>query len=102
MEAWLANSRYRKDWLWRTLEARVLAGNPSATIAILGLAYKENTASTKNSPALALLAHLRGKDVRVHDPVVPASAAPHARWCAGPLECTDGADALIVATPWPQ
>ena len=30
----------------------------SATVGILGLAYKENTHSTKNSPSLALIAHL--------------------------------------------
>ena len=50
--------------------------HPSARIAVLGLAYKENTHSTKNSPALALLSHLDGKMVRVHDPVVPPSVVP--------------------------
>src|SRR5262249_18490312 len=80
----------------------VLAKNPVARIAVLGLAYKENTHSTKNSPALALLDRLRGHDVRVHDPVVPASAAPQARGCGDALSCISGADVLVLATPWPE
>jgi UDPglucose 6-dehydrogenase len=102
VEAWLANSRHRKDWCWRVLKERVLTARPSASIAVLGLAYKENTHSTKNSPALVLLAHLEGKSVRVHDPVVPTSAVPFAQGCATPLACVEGVDAVVLATPWPQ
>jgi UDPglucose 6-dehydrogenase len=102
VEAWLANSRHRKDWCWRVLKERVLATRPSASIAVLGLAYKENTHSTKNSPSLALLTHLEGKAVRVHDPVVPASVVPFAKDCATPLACVEGADVVVLATPWPQ
>ena len=101
VKAWLANSQYRKDWCWRVLETNVFAKNPRARVGVLGLAYKENTHSTKNSPALALLAHLKGKDVQVHDPVVPASVVPFAKGCAQPLDCADGAGALVIATPWP-
>jgi UDPglucose 6-dehydrogenase len=102
VEAWIANSAHRKDWCWRVLSEHLLARHPAAEIAVLGLAYKENTHSTKNSPALALLAHLAGTAVRVHDPVVPASVVPFARGCADPLRCAEGADALVIATPWPQ
>jgi UDPglucose 6-dehydrogenase len=79
-----------------------LKANPSAKIAVLGLAYKENTHSTKNSPSLALLEHLRGKSVTVHDPVVPASVAPGTIGAADPLAAATGADVLVIATPWPQ
>jgi len=102
VQAWIANSRHRRDWCWRVLNDAVLAKNPAARIAVLGLAYKEHTHSTKNSPALALLERLRGSEVRVHDPVVPASAAPHAKGCADALSCATDADALILATPWPE
>lgn len=102
VEAWIANSRHRKDWCWRVLQDRLLARSPQARVAVLGLAYKENTHSTKNSPALMLLAHLTGKDVRVHDPVVAADIVPFAKAAATPLDCAAGADALVIATPWPQ
>lgn len=101
VEAWMANSAHRKDWCWRVLNERLLVRRPDARIAVLGLAYKENTHSIKNSPALALLARLTDKDVSVHDPVVPASAASFAWPAADPLSCAQGADAVVIATPWP-
>src|SRR5580704_4475067 len=88
VKAWLANSSHRKDWPWRLLQKHAL--DPAATIAVLGLAYKENTHSTKNSPALALLEHLRGLQVKVHDPVVPASVVPWTIGAAEPLAAVKG------------
>jgi UDPglucose 6-dehydrogenase len=102
IEAWFTNSQRRKDWCWQRLSARVLNNNPTARVAVLGLAYKENTASTKNSPALALLSHLKDADVCVHDPVVPAGIVPFAGSAKTPLECARGADALVLITPWPE
>jgi UDPglucose 6-dehydrogenase len=102
VRAWLANSRHRKDWLWRTLRAAVLAANPDARVAVLGLAYKQDTHSTKNSPALMLLEHLRTARPRVHDPVVPATVVPWAEGAADPLAAAKDAHALVIATPWPQ
>ena len=102
VKAWLANSAHRKDWTWQILQDHALKANPAAKIAVLGLAYKENTHSTKNSPSLALLEHLRGISVNVHDPVVPASVAPWTVGAADPLAAAAGADVLVIATPWPQ
>lgn len=102
IEAWQHNSQYRKDWPWRTLDAAVLAKNPKAVIAVLGLAYKENTHSTKNSPSLRLMSHLEGRTVRVHDPVVAASIVPFAQGCKSALECVQGADVAVLVTPWPE
>src|SRR6185437_16780764 len=102
VEGWIENSGHRKEWCWRVLRQHLLVRQPQARIAVLGLAYKEDTHSTKNAPSLALLARLRDNDVTVHDPVVPASAAPFARGCPDPLTCADGADALVICTPWPE
>jgi UDPglucose 6-dehydrogenase len=102
VSAWIANSAHRKEWCWRVLNDRLLAHDPNARVAVLGLAYKEDTHSTKNSAALALLAHLADRAVGVHDPVVPAAIVPFARGCADPLACAGGADALVLVTPWAQ
>jgi UDPglucose 6-dehydrogenase len=101
VKAWLANSAHRKDWAWRALGEEGFADGDAA-IAVLGLAYKENTHSTKNSPSLALLTHLRSRRVTVHDPAVPASVVPWAKGAADPLAAATGADVLVIATPWPQ
>jgi len=102
VKAWLANSAHRKDWAWQVLRDYALPADPGATIAVLGLAYKENTHSTKNSPSLALLEHLRGRSVKVHDPVVPGAVASWTTSVADPLAAATGADVLVIATPWPQ
>ncbi len=95
-------SAYAKDWTWRILEDCVLNDVKSPRIAILGLAYKENTHSTKNSPALVLLDHLKSHEVSVFDPVVPAGAAPQASGAESALAACEGADVTVIATPWPE
>jgi UDPglucose 6-dehydrogenase len=104
VQAFLGNSRRRRDWAASTLKSALLPENPDPVVAVWGLAYKENTHSTKNSPALATISQLPGIRLRVHDPVVPASAAAHpkAEGCPEPLEAARGADALMILTPWPQ
>ena len=104
VQAFLGNSRRRRDWAARTLQAALPRENSDPVVAVWGLAYKENTQSTKNSPALATISQLPGIRLRVHDPVVPASAAQHPRaeGYPEPLEAARGADALMILTPWPQ
>lgn len=102
VRAWFDNSRHRKDWPWRVLEREILRAKPNAVIGVLGLAYKEDTHSTKNSPSLQLLSHLAGHDVRVHDPVVSASCVPFTKAAFSPLDAARGADVLVLMTPWPE
>jgi len=104
IRAMLRSSERRSDWALRMLHAGVLAARPDAVIGILGLAYKQNTRSTKNSPALALLRHLTPWRVRVYDPVVPAAEVEHPRAVAAPsaLAAAAGADAVAIMTPWPE
>ena len=103
VEAWIKNSRHRRDWVVHTVRSALLERKPQATLAIWGLAYKENTHSVKNSPSLATIAQLPDAQLRVHDPVVPASAMRHAHvaGCADALDAARGADALLIMTPWP-
>jgi UDPglucose 6-dehydrogenase len=96
VKAWVANSRHRRDWAARKIRELLLDAKPKASVAVWGLAYKENTHSVKNSPSLATIAQLKGAALRLHDPVVAGSTAKD------PLEVARGADALMILTPWPQ
>jgi len=104
VRAWIANSQHRRQWAFHTLHREVLCKIDDPLIAVLGLAYKQDTNSTKNSPAIALLEELKPFRVRVFDPVVPGSAAPNPRRydAKSELDACQGADALVVMTPWPQ
>uniref|UniRef100_Q07RH1 UDP-glucose 6-dehydrogenase n=1 Tax=Rhodopseudomonas palustris (strain BisA53) TaxID=316055 RepID=Q07RH1_RHOP5 len=104
VQAWKANSRHRRDWAARTIKQVVLDAHPDATLAIWGLAYKENTHSIKNSPSLATIDQLPDIPLRLHDPMVEAGVVGRvkAQGFARELDALDGANALMILTPWPQ
>ncbi len=104
VRAWLENSRHRRDWAARAIRRAVLDTKPDATIGVWGLAYKENTHSTKNSPSLATIAQLAGAKIRAHDPAVSAAAVAGLaiERADDPLQAARDADALMILTPWPQ
>jgi UDPglucose 6-dehydrogenase len=99
VKAWLANSRHCRDWAARTIKKLLLQTNPQAVVALWGLAYKENTDSTKNSPSLATIEQLGAAKLRLHDPVVKIEKGGQFETA---LEAARGADALMILTPWPQ
>lgn len=103
VSSFVANSRHRRDWAGRMLSKLVLAAHPSAVIAVLGLTYKEHTHSLKNSPSIALLSTIESAPVRAYDPAAAANAGG-SRVARMPtaLEAAEGADVLLVMTPWPE
>ncbi|NCX93377.1 MAG: UDP-glucose/GDP-mannose dehydrogenase family protein [Gammaproteobacteria bacterium] len=104
VRAWLANSKHRRDWVLRILQEEVLSRHNAPVIAVLGLAYKQDTHSVKNSPAIALLENLQHVTVRVFDPVVDAAVVGHPDCydSNSALEACSGADAVVIMTPWSQ
>jgi len=104
VRAWLANSLHRKNWAAKTIKKVLLDANPSATIAVWGLAYKENTHSTKNSPSLITISQLPDTYLRLHDPEVLTSVVKNTKavGCDSALDAACGADALMILTPWPE
>lgn len=92
----------RKNWIYQQVEP-MLNDNPKLKLTVLGLAYKENTHSVKNSPSLLFLSKLRSFDVTVYDPVVDIKK--DFTWCKSArnvLEAVTGADIVIVCTPWKE
>ena len=71
-------------------------------IGVLGLAYKEDTHSTKNSPSLALIAELKPFRLRAFDPAVKVQPGWHPALAQAEdaLDACRGADAVIIMTPW--
>ena len=101
--AWVANSRHCKDWAWRTLTALVPSQLHNLKIAMLGLTYKADTNSTKNSAALALLKHLGECMVNAFDPLAATTTTgPGVRRTQTAFAAIEGADVLVIMTPWPE
>ncbi len=104
IDSWLANSRYRRDWVLRQLHQSMTDEAENPVVAVWGLAYKAGTASMKNAPALALIDSLPAHSLRVYDPRARLDQGkyPHITQVASPVEACQGADVLAVMTPWPE
>jgi UDPglucose 6-dehydrogenase len=77
------------------------------TLGVLGLAFKQNTDDVRMSPAIELCHRLlkEGARLRVHDPKAMDKARavlPEVTYCDDMNAVADGADALVVATEWPE
>ena len=79
-------------------------------IAVWGLAFKQNTDDVRESVAIKLCQRLlaEGAHLAVYDPEGMANAKLYGglegniTYCENMYECLDGAEALVVATEWPQ
>jgi UDPglucose 6-dehydrogenase len=101
-----ANETHQRAIVER-LGALLPAGLPGARIALFGLAFKANTDDVRESPALALAGELRaaGATVLATDPRAEdrARAADPALMLAdSPLAAAGDADAVLIATEWPD
>ena len=82
-------------------------GLRGSRIGLLGLAFKANTDDVRQSPALAIAAELRaaGASVIATDPRAAEQAQradPALDVAPSPVAAAAGADALLIATEWPE
>jgi UDPglucose 6-dehydrogenase len=78
-----------------------------ANIAVLGAAFKPNSDDVRDSPALNVAAamHLKGADVRVHDPKAIANAKarfPTLSYCDKVEDACRNVDLIVLATEWDE
>ena len=103
VKAWIENSKRRKNWIWGIFEKLGIEKIRDKRIGLLGLTYKENTHSLKNSPSLLFLSKLEGFNVIAYDPVAAVDAAPaYVGRVNSVLEVLKGAEILVLATAWPE
>jgi UDPglucose 6-dehydrogenase len=76
-------------------------------VAVLGLSFKPNTDDLRESPALAIIAGLRrrGVKVRAYDPVSTPRASElrelkGVHFATDAYDCATGADAVAIVTEW--
>jgi len=103
--AWQQNSAYRRDWVLRQLfRLGLLQSTAKTPLGVWGLAYKQDTRSTKNSPSLALLRVLAEYRCRAYDPEarIDAGGFAHVAVCSSALDAARGTGALVVMTPWKE
>jgi UDPglucose 6-dehydrogenase len=96
-----ANAR-RFNWVHRKLQERVFSQRAEPNLALWGLAYKKNTHSTKNSPALRLIAELAGRAaIRAWDPAVGQAAVGDGVAVLGSRDAVlSDSDCLLIMADW--
>lgn len=103
---WTSNKLQNGAVVRRLLQASgdSLAG---VRVAVWGLTYKPDTSTLRRSAALEVIADLQraGAVVTAHDPKADRAELASAvgfTFCEDPLSAVDGADALVLMTPWAQ
>lgn len=73
-----------------------------ARIGVLGIAFKPGTDDRRESAALEIIRLLQARSATVvaHDPMI--SDVPGVVTVDDPYQVADGADAILVATEWPE
>jgi len=86
-----------------------IKGVRGRVIGILGLAFKPGTDDVREAPALHLIRLLleREAHVRAHDPLATENAKKalggvNVEFYTDPYKMAEGADALVLATEWPE
>lgn len=104
VKSWRKNSAYRKNWVLRVLQNEVLSKISNPKIGILGLSYKKNTNSIKNSPSLTLIKNLRKYEFLAYDPVVKMSKVlfPNVDCKNSISEVYKDVDVVLLMTPWDE
>lgn len=97
---------FHKDWLARRI-VEVLGELGNRHVAILGLTYKPGTDTLRRSAAIEAADWLAARGVRVaaFDPAVralPGELGGVLSLCGSAAAALDGADAVLIATPWPE
>lgn len=100
-----ASNDAHKNWSRRRL-VQLLGDLRGKTIAVWGLTYKPGTDTLRRSSAIELCQWLleQGAKVQAHDPAVKSLSDRFAaiHLCTSPIETAHDADALVVATEWPD
>lgn len=105
LSALLAYNEKRFSWLLKKLDDLVFRGRAAPHLCLWGLAYKKNTASLKNSPALRAVNALSSRaTLVVYDPLVNNATALRDRAAVGKdrYEVLKGSDALLIMTDWDE
>jgi UDPglucose 6-dehydrogenase len=92
-----------KDWALRKL-GRLLGGVKGKTVAVLGLTYKPLTDTLRRSSSVELCRRLLEESchIQAFDPAIKEWEMAGGLLCTSANAALTGADAVVVATPWPE
>ena len=107
VETVVASNAARKKRMAEKVIAACGGSVAGKTIAILGLAFKQNTDDMRDAPSLDIIPALQaaGATIRAFDPEAMGEAKKLLKdvaYAEGAYECLEGADAAVIVTEWDQ
>ena len=97
-------SNHRKDWIYNQFKKITKDFKNLKKIGVLGLAYKENTNSIKNSPSISFIKKISLGNkymINVFDPKIKKlSKYKNINICKNINDLMNNSNILLVATPW--
>ena len=105
IEAVAETNRRRKHRMALKVIAACGGSVADKTVAILGLAFKQNTDDIRDAPAMDIISALQeaGASIRAYDPQAIEQARPmlpNVIFCQNAYACAEGASALVIVTEW--
>lgn len=93
----------QKKWLNEIVSREIIEKSLTVRIGILGVAYKTNTSSIKNSIAIELIRKFPKNVFGYYDPqaTLPDEFS-HVKKYRSIRECIQKVDALVILTPWEE
>jgi len=115
-------NEYQKDRFTKRIIGRLFNSLTNKKIALLGFAYKKNTADTRESAAITVMTNLaaEGAKINIYDPKVREDQIyqdlelsctstqeywqlrPNVNVCSDVYEACEGAHAVVVLTEWDE
>lgn len=104
VNSFVKNSDYMKNWPLRKLFETTLTKTLNPKITVLGLAYKKDTNSVKNSPSIELLKSLKGQAITAYDPCIKELSSDFS-WVkveSSQQSAFNQMQTLVLMTPWDE
>jgi len=95
-------SSYKKNWILDILK-KLIINNKKVKIGLLGLTYKENITSLKNSNSIYLIKKLKNHFFNIYDPKINNKVKyKNVKEYSKISDVLNKSEIIIVATPWKQ
>ncbi len=112
----LESNKFQRDHFYSRAEKEAGFSWNGKVVAVLGVAFKQNTNDVRNSPAIDIVKHLLNSNVSkicIYDPaaipmfknVFNPDSDPHFKklyYCDTEEEALEGSSACLILTDWPQ
>lgn len=103
INTWNRNDIIQKKWIFKRINEVMNEIKKKPKLSLLGLSYKENTNSTKNSLSIEILKKYKNEKIKIYDPVVKLQKVSNNHIQVPSIkEAIMDSNILILMTPWKE